>query len=156
MGVARVECVVVGAGPGGLGTAAMLSRRGVTTTVLERGGGVGAKWRHSYDRLHINTSAWFSHLPGPGFRRRGPLDQLGEWPGDTVDLVDATDANGCVVEVHAVTSADDGHENREDGEDGEDTVGGDDERRDLLLRGRDPLDDRASACEPRHEHEEPD
>jgi cation diffusion facilitator CzcD-associated flavoprotein CzcO len=32
--------------------------------VLERGEGPGAKWRSSYDGLRINTSAWYSYLPG--------------------------------------------------------------------------------------------
>ena len=71
----RFGVVVVGAGPGGLGTAAMLGRRGIRTVVLERGDGVGAKWRHSYDSLRINTSAWFSYLPGQRLR----LDK-GQWP----------------------------------------------------------------------------
>lgn len=69
------ECVVVGAGPGGLGVAATLGRAGVETVVLERGSGPATSWRARYDRLRINTSALTSYLPG----RRFPL-RYGRWP----------------------------------------------------------------------------
>ena len=68
------EVAVIGAGPGGLGTAAELIRRGLQPVVLERGTGPGPKWRHSYDSLRINTSAAFSHLPGMR------LSGAGQWP----------------------------------------------------------------------------
>ena len=67
--------VVVGAGPGGLATAGALRQRGGDALVLERGDGVAAKWRASYDSLHINTSTWFSFLPGMRFPRGS-----GQWP----------------------------------------------------------------------------
>lgn len=56
--------VVVGAGPAGLSVAAELGRFGVRTTVLEQAGAVGAAWRSRYDRLRLNSSRWFSNLPG--------------------------------------------------------------------------------------------
>lgn len=59
--------IVVGAGPGGLAIAAALARRRVTATVLERSDRVGASWHARYDRLHLNTSSWLSHLPGLRF-----------------------------------------------------------------------------------------
>ena len=68
-------CIVIGAGPAGLASAAMLAEAGVESVVLERGPGVAAKWRAGYDRLQINTSAWFSHLPGARLPRR-----MGQWP----------------------------------------------------------------------------
>src|SRR5947209_12935233 len=49
------EAVVVGGGPAGLATAAMLKRRGVETLVLERSDAVGASWRGHYERLHLHT-----------------------------------------------------------------------------------------------------
>ena len=59
------EAVVVGAGPGGLAAAAMLRRAGIEdTVVLERSGSVGASWHKHYDRLHLHTVRWLSHLPG--------------------------------------------------------------------------------------------
>ena len=56
--------VVIGAGPAGLASAAELRRRGVPAVVLERADGVAASWRGRYDRLRLNTSRWFSKLPG--------------------------------------------------------------------------------------------
>jgi putative flavoprotein involved in K+ transport len=55
----------VGAGPGGLAAAAMLQRAGIDDAiVLERSSAVGASWRRHYDRLHLHTVRWLSHLPG--------------------------------------------------------------------------------------------
>jgi cation diffusion facilitator CzcD-associated flavoprotein CzcO len=61
--------VVIGAGPAGLASAAELRRRGVPVVVLERGDGIGASWRGRYDRLRLNTSRWFSKLPGGSYAR---------------------------------------------------------------------------------------
>ena len=60
--------VVVGAGPAGLAAAAMLRRAGVEAIVLERDR-LGASWRRHYDRLHLHTVRWLSHLPGYRFSR---------------------------------------------------------------------------------------
>ena len=57
------QAVVIGAGPGGLATAAMLSRAGVQTVVLERDR-VAASWRRHYERLHLHTWRLLSCLPG--------------------------------------------------------------------------------------------
>ena len=61
------KTLVVGAGPAGLATAAELRRRGVPATILERGDAVGTSWRGRYDRLRLNTSRWFSKLPGGSY-----------------------------------------------------------------------------------------
>ena len=42
----------------------MIRRRGLEPLVLERSGSVGASWRGHYDRLHLHTVRWLSHLPG--------------------------------------------------------------------------------------------
>ena len=61
--------VVIGAGPAGLASAAELRRRGVPAVVLERGEGIATSWRGRYDRLRLNTSRWFSQLPGGSYAR---------------------------------------------------------------------------------------
>jgi phytoene dehydrogenase-like protein len=68
------EAIVIGAGPGGLAAAACLKNAGIKTLLLERGEDVATTWRNGYDRLRINTSSWFSHLPGRRFPR-----QAGRW-----------------------------------------------------------------------------
>lgn len=60
------ECVVVGAGPAGLAAAGALAAGGARPLILERDR-VAASWRHRYDRVHLNSSSWFSHLPGYRF-----------------------------------------------------------------------------------------
>jgi putative flavoprotein involved in K+ transport len=59
-----VEAVVVGGGPAGLATAAMLERAGVSAVVLEREPELAATWRRNYDRLKLHTVRWLSDLPG--------------------------------------------------------------------------------------------
>src|SRR3954454_9149351 len=48
----------------------MLNRRGVDNVVVDRADAVGASWRDHYDRLHLHTVRWLSHLPGYRFSRR--------------------------------------------------------------------------------------
>jgi putative flavoprotein involved in K+ transport len=66
----RLETVIVGAGPAGLATAAVLGRQGIQATILERSDDVAASWRKHYDRLHLHTVRWLSNLPGYRFSRR--------------------------------------------------------------------------------------
>jgi putative flavoprotein involved in K+ transport len=61
--------IVVGAGPAGLAAAAELGRRRIPAAVLERGDAVGASWYARYDRLRLNSSRWFSQLPGARYAR---------------------------------------------------------------------------------------
>jgi putative flavoprotein involved in K+ transport len=60
----RTDCLVVGAGPAGLAAARELLRRGIATTVLERGPAVATSWRSRHEQLRLNTHRWFSHQPG--------------------------------------------------------------------------------------------
>jgi putative flavoprotein involved in K+ transport len=62
--MAKRDAAVIGAGPAGLATAAMLRKRGVDVVTIDRAESVGASWRGHYDRLHLHTVRWLSHLPG--------------------------------------------------------------------------------------------
>jgi putative flavoprotein involved in K+ transport len=77
------QVVVVGAGPAGLAATAELARRNIGATVIERASGIGASWRTRYDRLRLNSSRWFSALPGARWpRKTGPFpsrDQMVEY-----------------------------------------------------------------------------
>jgi putative flavoprotein involved in K+ transport len=65
---------VIGAGPAGLASAAMLKRAGERVVVLERRE-VGQVWSTRYDRLHLHTVRWLSGLPGYPIPRT-----FGKWP----------------------------------------------------------------------------
>jgi putative flavoprotein involved in K+ transport len=84
------EAVVVGAGPGGLAVAAMLQRVGIETVVVDRADAVGAAWRGHYERLHLHTVRWLSHLPGYAIPRR-----YGKWVArdDVVRYLEAYSAH---------------------------------------------------------------
>lgn len=60
----RMDVMVIGAGPAGLGCAAELQRVGRSAVVLDQANAVASSWRGRYDRLRLNTSKWFSKLPG--------------------------------------------------------------------------------------------
>lgn len=70
----RGSTVVVGAGPAGLATAAMLRRHGIDAVVFERGDGPAVSWRGHYDSLRLHTIRSLSSLPGLPLPR-----SLGRW-----------------------------------------------------------------------------
>ncbi|MDW3214868.1 MAG: NAD(P)/FAD-dependent oxidoreductase [Ilumatobacteraceae bacterium] len=76
------EFAVIGAGPAGLATAALLRRHGVRAVVFDRSDLVGSSWAARYDSLRLNTVRWMSDLPGLRMER-----SLGRWVGRD-DLVD--------------------------------------------------------------------
>ncbi len=55
---------IIGAGPGGLATAAALADRGVRAVVLDKADDVAASWRAHYDRLRLHTTRRWPSLPG--------------------------------------------------------------------------------------------
>lgn len=76
---------VIGAGPAGLATAALLRRAGLRAIVLDRDERIGASWADRYDSLRLNTVRWMSDLPGLRMER-----SLGRWVrrDDLVDYLD--------------------------------------------------------------------
>ena len=68
--------VVIGAGPSGLAVARELEHKhGVETLVIDRAAAPAISWRTRYDNFRLNTTGFFSHLPG----QRIPLT-AGRWP----------------------------------------------------------------------------
>lgn len=65
----KCDVIVIGAGPAGLATAGALRHHGIGAVVLERDS-IGSSWRRHYDRLHLHTVRWLSHLPGYKLPRR--------------------------------------------------------------------------------------
>jgi putative flavoprotein involved in K+ transport len=85
----KCDVVVIGAGPAGLATAGALRHEGIGAVVLERDA-IGASWRKHYDRLHLHTVRWLSHLPGYKLPRRYgnwvARDDVIEYLNDYVEL----------------------------------------------------------------------
>ena len=70
------DAVVIGAGPAGLAVARELERKhGIQTLVIDRAAAPAISWRTRYDNFRLNTTGFFSHLPG----QRIPLT-AGRWP----------------------------------------------------------------------------
>ncbi len=102
--MADAATVVIGAGPAGLATAAMLGRRGLSATVLDREPAVGASWRGHYESLRLHTVRSLSSLPGAPLPRAN-----GRWVAraDFVAYLDRYAAeNGLVIrpgiDVHRI------------------------------------------------------
>src|SRR4051812_41438965 len=97
----KSDVVVIGAGPAGLATAGALRHYGIGAVVLERDA-IGASWRKHYDRLHLHTVRWLSHLPGYKLPRRYgnwvARDDVVEYLEDYVDFHNIDVRTGVEVE----------------------------------------------------------
>jgi NADPH-dependent 2,4-dienoyl-CoA reductase/sulfur reductase-like enzyme len=67
------EVVVVGAGPAGVSAAVALKDGGVRPLMLDQADSVGSSWRGRYDRLKLNSSRFFSHMPDRRFPKGTPM-----------------------------------------------------------------------------------
>lgn len=65
-----VDCVIVGAGQAGLGTAGRLQSLGISYIVLEKHAQIGDNWMTRYDSARLHTAREYNHLP---FDRTFPL-----------------------------------------------------------------------------------
>jgi len=70
--MSAADVIIIGAGPAGLACAAAMKAAGLSATVLEKAGTVGAVWRLHYDRLHLHTDRDHSGLPGMAMPRDYP------------------------------------------------------------------------------------
>src|SRR5687767_3827067 len=58
-----INTIIIGASAAGLAVAACLRRKNISYLILEKNDQVAGAWRAHYDRLHLNTEKWSSHLP---------------------------------------------------------------------------------------------
>jgi hypothetical protein len=59
--------LVIGAGPAGLASAYFLQQAGIPYQVIDGAEVVGSTWANLYPSLRLNTTRFFSHLPGMRF-----------------------------------------------------------------------------------------
>jgi hypothetical protein len=69
-GSGSFDCVVVGAGQAGLGTAGRLQALGLNYVVLDKNKQIGDNWMLRYDSARLHTAREYNHLP---FDRTFPL-----------------------------------------------------------------------------------
>ena len=74
----ETQVIVIGAGPAGLSTAYYLKQAGIPFQVLERAANVGETWRNLYPSLRLNTTRWYSYLPGKKFPWHYPIFPTGQ------------------------------------------------------------------------------
>jgi len=76
------QVAVVGAGPAGVAAAVALKDRRLRPLLIDQADEVAPVWRARYDRLRLNTSRPYSHLPSRRFPKGTPMfpsrDQLVE------------------------------------------------------------------------------
>lgn len=63
------DVLVIGAGPAGIASAYALQKRGIAYKVVDRADVLASTWASLYPSLTLNTSRWFSHMPGAPFPR---------------------------------------------------------------------------------------
>lgn len=114
--------IIVGAGPAGLATAAMLRLEGRDPLVLDRAERAGQSWLGRYESLRLNTTRWWSSLPGlPIPRKHGTwvkaadyASYLGQytrhhrldvWCGTSVQRIDRGDRRWLVATSAGVIEA---------------------------------------------------
>ncbi|MAS37868.1 MAG: hypothetical protein CL610_27985 [Anaerolineaceae bacterium] len=61
------EVLVIGAGPAGIACAWFLEQAGIRYRVVDRAGVIASTWASQYPTLRLNTSRFFSHMPGRKF-----------------------------------------------------------------------------------------
>jgi cation diffusion facilitator CzcD-associated flavoprotein CzcO len=67
------QVIVIGAGPAGLASAYYLKQAGIPFQVLEKSDMIGHTWANVYPSLRLNTTRWYSYLPGKPFPVHYPI-----------------------------------------------------------------------------------
>jgi putative flavoprotein involved in K+ transport len=68
--ITRPAVLVIGAGPAGIASAYYLQRAGIAYQVVDSARVIASTWAGLYPSLRLNTSRFFSHLPGARFPPR--------------------------------------------------------------------------------------
>ncbi|MCJ1228592.1 hypothetical protein MMC12_005253 [Toensbergia leucococca] len=75
--------LILGAGQGGLTSAARLHQLQVSTLIIDRNPRIGDNWRNRYHQLVLHDPIWYDHLPYVPFPEHWPVftpkDKLAEW-----------------------------------------------------------------------------
>ncbi len=61
------DALVIGAGPAGINAAYALAQAGIDYRIIERTQTLASTWSNLYPSLRLNTSRFYSHLPGRKF-----------------------------------------------------------------------------------------
>lgn len=64
------DVLVIGAGPAGLASAYYLEQAGISYRVIDQAAVIGSTWHSLYPSLRLNTTRFYSHLPGQRFPLR--------------------------------------------------------------------------------------
>lgn len=64
------DVLVIGAGPAGIASAYFLQQAGIRYEVVDSADEIASTWNSLYPSLRLNTSRFFSHLPGKRFPLR--------------------------------------------------------------------------------------
>lgn len=62
-----VDVLVIGAGPAGIASAYMLQQAGISYQVVDAAAVIASTWANQYPSLRLNTTRFYSHLPGRKF-----------------------------------------------------------------------------------------
>ncbi|MFW5748079.1 MAG: flavin-containing monooxygenase [Chloroflexota bacterium] len=72
------DVLVIGAGPAGIACAYFLQEAGIHYRVVDRAQEIASTWNSLYPSLRLNTTRFFSHLPGKRFPLRYGLFPTGK------------------------------------------------------------------------------
>ena len=84
--------LILGAGQGGLTSAARLQQLQIPTLIVDRNPRIGDNWRNRYHQLVLHDPVWYDHLPylpfPPNWPTFTPKDKLAEWFESYVRLLE--------------------------------------------------------------------